>query len=169
MGLRHVKDSTSSIKAEALRKMTADAITDKSLDVGFASASAVVRTHEGDCTEHAVLLVTLLRYANIPARAVSGLVYIDQFVGEQNVFGYHMWAQALLPIDPNNPAAGETWVDLDAAIPTRPFDATHIAITTTDLADGSLATSMTDVARVLGNLRIKVESVEYATAPAHTP
>ncbi len=167
--LRRMKDATDSEKAEELRLFTAELITDKSLDVGFGSASAVARTREGDCTEHAVLLVALLRNADIPARTVSGLVYIDQFMGKKGVFGYHMWAQALLPIDDANPDAGFTWRDLDAAIPTRPCDATHIALTTTDLRDGALATSMTDVARVLGNLRITVESVEYVNTTVDAP
>lgn len=167
--LSDLEQRSASERAERLRMFVASYISDKSLDVGFGSASDVARTREGDCTEHGVLLVALLREAGIPARAVSGLVYIDEFLGETGVFGYHMWAQALLPIDPENPAAGETWVDLDAAIATRPFDATHIALTTSDLQGGALATSMADVARALGNLRIRVESVAHVRDPAPAP
>ena len=65
-------------------------IDDKSLGVGFASASEVCATREGDCSEHAVLLVALLRAAGIPSRAVSGVVYVDSFVGERQVFGFHV-------------------------------------------------------------------------------
>ena len=165
--LRGKENAPAHEQAETLRAFVASHITEKSLDVGFATASDVVRTREGDCTEHGVLLVAMLRRANIPARAVSGLVYIDEFLGEEGVFGYHMWAQALLPIDPDNPDAGETWVDLDAAIATRPFDATHITLSTTDLEDGGLAASMAIVARALGNIRVTVEAIEHADAPAN--
>lgn len=143
-------------KAQALREGVRDAIDEKTLGVGFATASEVVRTGEGDCTEHAVLLVAVLRAAGIPARAVTGLVYADQFAGEKHIFGYHMWAQALLEDETGTPR----WVDLDAALPGAGFDATHIALGTTDLADADSMRSLVQVAGFLGELAIQVQEAE---------
>ena len=143
-------------RAEALRVFVHHYINDKSLGVGFASASEVCATREGDCSEHAVLLVALLRAAGIPSRAVSGVVYVDSFVGERQVFGFHMWAQALLPV------GGELrWVNVDATMPDNtPYDATHIALSTSSLADGDIVNSMAALVGLLGNLTIEVERTE---------
>lgn len=151
-------DCTVAQKAEALRRSAHEYINAKNLGVGFASASEVAKTRTGDCTEHAVFLVALLRAQGIPARAAAGLIYADQFAGASNIFGYHMWAQALLDTD-----KGPRWVDLDATLPDgTPYDATHIALATTDLSGEDAASSMLPIATVMGRLTIKVESVEHA-------
>lgn len=143
-------------RAEALRKFVYGYISKKSLDVGFATAAEVARTRAGDCSEHGVLLCALLRADGIPARVVSGLVYVDQFAEQDNVFGYHMWTQALL-----DDGSGPKWVDLDAALSReRAFDATHIALTTSSLGEGEMTNSLVQLAPLLGTISIKVESVE---------
>ena len=63
-------------------------IDKKDYGTGFASALEVLNDRTGDCSEHSVLLVALLRAAGIPARVVSGLAYSDG-----NLIG-HMWAEA---------------------------------------------------------------------------
>jgi hypothetical protein len=63
-------------------------IDKKDYGTGFASALEVLNDRAGDCSEHSVLLVALLRAAGIPARVVSGLAYHDG-----NLIG-HMWAEA---------------------------------------------------------------------------
>lgn len=128
-------------------------INDKSLDVGFANASEVCRTREGDCSEHAVLLAALLRAREIPSRVVSGVVYIPEFLEKESVFGYHMWTQALI----ENPQGVQEWIDLDAAYP---LNALRVALDTSSLDDDEGLNTMVTVARVLGNLSIEVESVE---------
>src|SRR5262249_13057871 len=117
-------------RAEAMRAFVHRYITTKDLDVGFASASEVARTRHGDCTEHGALLAAMLRADGIPARVVSGLVYVEQEDGK-GIFGYHMWAQALLEKNGN-----PTWMDLDGTLPIGAFDATHIALATSALAEG---------------------------------
>ena len=148
-------------RAERLRRFVYRALEDKSLDVGFASASEVARTKSGDCSEHAVILCALLRTADVPARVVSGLVYVDGFANKQQVFGYHMWAQALVPArgEPNDPARARrfVWLDLDPAIDEHEsFDATHIALSTSSLADGETINSMVSLVPLLGQLKIEV-------------
>ncbi len=146
--------------AEALRRFAHTYIKKKNLGVGFASATEVARSAEGDCTEHGVFLASLLRARGIPARVVSGLIYADSFAGSQHIFGYHMWAQALLDID-----GAKRWVDLDATLPAQhPTDATHIAVVTSTLADGELGVSMMPVAQMMGRVDIIVESIEHGGA-----
>lgn len=149
-------DAPKALRAERLRRAVHDFINAKSLDVGLASASEVCRTREGDCSEHAVLLAALLRAEGIPSRVASGLIYVDEFLGHEGVFGYHMWTQALLEID------GEMrWIDLDATLEDDvQSDAAHIALAVSSLAEGEMINSMAALAPVLGRLRIEVESVE---------
>src|SRR5205085_3072434 len=129
---------------------------EKDLGVGFANASETARTRRGDCTEHGVLLAALLRAANIPSRVACGLIYADGFAGSKHIFGYHMWAQALLNVN-----GKPTWVDLDGTLGDKtPFDATHIALAVSALADGQSQDALMAIATVIGRLQIKVESVE---------
>ena len=141
------------VQAQAIVRFVSNYISDKSLDVGFASASEVCRTREGDCSEHAILVAALLRANKIPSRVVSGIVYVPEFLGKESVFGYHMWTQGLI----ENQHGVNEWIDLDAAYP---MNALHIALETSSLSDDDSINSMVAVARVLGNLSIHVESVE---------
>lgn len=148
-------------RAEVLRRFVHRHIRSKDLSVGFASAAETARTREGDCTEHGVLLAAMLRADGIPARVVSGLIYADRFAGGRDIFGYHMWAQALLPIDPRRPDAGHRWVDLDATLPDHlPVTATHIALGVHTLAGDSRANALVELAPLMGRLAVQVESVE---------
>lgn len=143
-------------RAERLRRFVHRYIRTKDLSVGFASASEVARTREGDCTEHAVLLAAMLRADSIPARVVSGLIYADNFAGAGEIFGYHMWTQAALEIE------GELrWVDLDATLPDAlPVTATHIALGVSELSDGARLNALVELAPLMGRLSIAVEGVE---------
>ena len=142
-------------RAEAMRRYVYRHIRDKSLDVGFASASETARTRAGDCSEHAVLLAAMLRADGIPARVVTGILYADEFAGHRDIFGYHMWTQALL-----DKAGAPTWVDLDATLDQRPFDAAHIAMGVSALSEGLAIDAMLPIADLMGRLAIRVESIE---------
>ncbi|MBM4109587.1 MAG: hypothetical protein FJ255_12400 [Phycisphaerae bacterium] len=145
-------------RAEAARAFVSRYIRKKSLSVGFATASEVARTREGDCTEHAVLLAALLRADGTPARVASGLIYADQFAGEREIFGYHMWTQALLTGADGVPR----WFDLDATLPPGgpATDATHIALSVSSLGEGHMQESFAGLAAIMGQLRIIVERAE---------
>ena len=65
-------------------------ITKKGMEHGYASALDVYRSRAGDCTEHSLLTVAILRAAGIPARPVVGLVYGES---ERSFVG-HMWVEA---------------------------------------------------------------------------
>jgi transglutaminase-like putative cysteine protease len=139
-----------------MRRFVHEYIDGKGLDVGFATASEVARQRQGDCTEHGVLLAAMLRADGIPARVAGGLVYIDRFEGRRGIFGYHMWAQALLET-----ADGPAWTDLDGALSeTAASDATHIALAVSPLADGDTQGVFMSIVALLGRVQIRVESYE---------
>ncbi len=143
--------SDPAVRAEGLRRFVRRHIQAKNLSVGMATASEVARTRTGDCTEHAVLLAAMLRSAGIPARAASGLMYVDQFIGQRGVFGYHMWTQAWLD---------GRWVDLDAMLDEVPFDATHITLSVSDLDETGMTNDLVQLVPIIGNLQISILKVE---------
>ncbi len=84
-------------------------IADKTLGIALIPANTIFKNRRGDCTEHAVLTVALLRAMGIPARAVVGVVLTKDFRDRHNIFVYHMWVEAF---------HGGRWHIVDA---TRPF------------------------------------------------
>ncbi len=142
-------------RAEAMRRFVNEYVSLKSLNTAFATASEVARSRSGDCSEHAVLLVAMLRSQGIPARSATGLIYADVFVGHKQIFGWHMWTQALIDGD---------WVDFDATLPCR-FTAGHILVGTSSLADGSMAEDLVSMLGLMGNLKIDVISLGYEPEP----
>lgn len=151
----NAKGDTPAQRAQSLRAFVHRHMTQANLGTGFATASEVARTRSGDCSEFGVLLAALLRADNIPSRVASGLVYVEQFGGEKHVFGYHMWAQALVDVD-----GKKVWMDLDATIPMERFDATHIALAVTALGEGQLFEAMAPLGTLIGDLSIAVEDVK---------
>lgn len=138
-------------RAEALRRLVRKHISAKGMETAFASASETARTRTGDCSEHGVLLCAVMRAQGIPARVATGLVYADAFAGAQDIFGWHMWTQALID---------GKWVDYDATIPVR-HNATHVLTATSSLSDGLGATDLASVIQLIGNLEIDVLEVQY--------
>ena len=151
------RPESAAARAETLRQFVYSYITNKDLGMGFAGAAEVAQTRAGDCTEHGALLAALLRADGIPSRTVSGLIYADEFAGKRGIFGYHMWAQALIESD-----GAARWVDLDATLAgsAHAFDATHLAVSVNALSDGELNNSVMNLVPLLGRLQIKVEKVE---------
>ncbi len=133
--------------AERLRRCVSEKIKTKNFNVGFATASETVRSGEGDCSEHAVLLAALARILKIPARAIMGLVYSP----DHNSFVYHMWTE--LWID-------HRWVGLDAALDQNPPDASHIALTTSSLNDEQFIEEIFKLIDLIGQIKIDVVNVK---------
>jgi len=143
-------------RARAMAGFVHGHVKGKGLGVGFASASEVARSREGDCSEHGVLLAAMLRAEGIPSRVVCGVLYVDEFAGQRDIFGYHLWTQALVEVD-----GEQRWIDLDATMPPgAPFDATHIAFVTSDLSDARGMAPLAEVAPLMGRLKIVVERAE---------
>lgn len=80
-------------------------------------ATDVLRTKRGDCTEHSLLAVSLMRAMGIPAKRVDGLVYM---VSEDKVPAYywHEWVEAYV---------GE-WIQMDPTFGQDVADAGHFAV-----------------------------------------
>lgn len=100
-------------------KETNAAITDKNQGIPLITVDEILRVRSGDCTEHTVLLCSILRAADIPARAVVGLVYVPEWQGKKNVFVFHMWAEAFI--------RGK-WVIADASFPKKKSYVRYIAL-----------------------------------------
>ena len=69
-------------------------ISDKKIGIPLLPAASILQGKAGDCTEHSVLTIALLRALKIPSRAVMGLILVENFSDKQNVFVYHMWVEA---------------------------------------------------------------------------
>ncbi len=85
-------------------------------------ATTIARKLEGDCTEHAVLLCTLLRSQGIPARVAAGFVY----VAEGPAFAPHMWVEALVE---------EEWMPLDSTRGDRELVPGYLKVSESALSD----------------------------------
>jgi hypothetical protein len=97
-----------------------DWITEKDFTVGFASALEVCHHPRGDCTEHGVLAVALLRRLGVPARGVTG------WVGLGELLGLHFWVEVRLK---------DRWVPIDPTFDQAPASALRIKLGDTDLSD----------------------------------
>lgn len=110
--------------AQAVTDFVFQFIRQKDYSVGFASALEVCRNPKGDCTEHGVLAVALLRKLGVPARGVLGWVALGR------TLGMHFWVEVELK---------GRWVPVDPTLDEVPASAFHIALGSTDLVDlGSL-------------------------------
>jgi hypothetical protein len=110
-----------SVAAAKIESFVASYISDKNFSVGHASASEVAVTKQGDCSEHAVLTAAMCRAVGIPAQVVSGIAYVDDFLGMRG-FGGHAWTRAHI---------NGKWIGLDAAFRGSGlgrYDAGHIAL-----------------------------------------
>jgi transglutaminase-like putative cysteine protease len=142
-------DASPDAVAIALEKKVHEWLTRKNMANNLASASEVIRSREGDCTEHAVLLTALLRARKIPARVVVGLVYWDQFTA----FAGHAWTEAWL---------GGRWVPLDATQADGGIGADHIRLGDTSLADGDTGLLAASIStwRLLDKAKVRLERIE---------
>lgn len=139
-------------EADLLRKFASRYISQKSLSVGFATASEVAINPVGDCTEHAVFLAALGRIRNLPSRIAVGLAYLPEFQGKENILGFHMWTQFYL---------NGYWVDFDAALGESETSPTRIAFYTGSLDENSLFDMTLPFMRLMGNLDVEIESISY--------
>jgi hypothetical protein len=105
--------------------------------LSFPRAVEVLYQREGDCNEHATLLLALLRAAGIPSRLALGVTLL------RDRFFYHAWVEAYL---------GAKWISLDPTFNQVPADATHLK-----LAEG-LEEGMASLIPIIGNLKIEIES-----------
>jgi transglutaminase-like putative cysteine protease len=170
LSAKQAKDTLS--RAQALRAGARQHITHSTLATGFASASETVRSQQGDCTEHAMLLAALLRADGIPSRVCTGVVYSESSAVQasadphQTMGGgttqaaslvWHMWSQALID---------GAWHDLDATLDLH-FHGGHILTSTSSMVDIlSLRSSELQMMKLIGALDVTVQEVSQQGADA---
>jgi hypothetical protein len=80
--------STGDVSVLCLERLVNRFIVKKSLTLAFAGLGEILTEREGDCTEHALLMVALLRRAGVPSRLAYGLILTESgFIG-------HAWVEA---------------------------------------------------------------------------
>jgi len=131
--------------AVALEREAGRRITRSDFSRAFSTATEVLETGVGDCTEHAVLLAALARARGIPARVAIGLVYLD------GQFLYHMW---------NEVHVAGRWIPLDATLGRGGIGAAHLKVTHTNLEGASAYSTLLPVAHVAGRLKIEIDNVQ---------
>jgi transglutaminase-like putative cysteine protease len=152
MAAEALKGEKDALKAARnIERYVHEAITEKGLGLGMATAAETAAQKAGDCTEHAVLAAALARAAGMPSRVVGGLVYVQPLPGaEEGAFGYHMWTEVYV---------GE-WLPLDSAL--GGHDATHLALVRDDLNGFSdLLDLVAAISQFLGKVRIEVIKTEW--------
>ncbi|MFM7132705.1 MAG: transglutaminase domain-containing protein [Planctomycetota bacterium] len=145
-------------RAEGLRRLVARHLSRKDFASAFASAGEAARSRGGDCTEHAVLLAALLRADGVPARVVSGLVYVPAIAGSGSGWGWHLWTQALVAAPGD---ASPRWHDFDATVSggKRGFHAAHVAVAASDLSGGASDPAFLQALGLIGGIEIeRIES-----------
>ena len=137
-------------RAERLRTSVDRHLHHKSLSSALASASEVVRTRSGDCTEHAMLLAAVFRADGIPSRVAIGLVHTELGGGGPPAFVWHMWTQGLVE--------GQ-WYDFD---PTRRhrFDGGHVLVALDALSNDEAGPHLAALLGLVGRLRIQVVMID---------
>ncbi|MBK9386219.1 MAG: transglutaminase domain-containing protein [Planctomycetes bacterium] len=133
--------------AQALERWVEANLTDKNMDVAFASALEVCRNRSGDCSEHAVFLAALCRAAGIPARVSMGLLYIG------GIWGGHAWNEVWIE---------GRWYALDATLGLGRCDALHLAFSKMSLKEGGFAAEFAGLLENLGKLDLSVEELVLA-------
>jgi len=104
------------------------------LTLSVPSAEKVLETRRGDCNEATTLYVALARSAGLPARTVSGLIYLN------GRFYYHAWPEVYLG----------GWVAVDPTFDQYPADAAHLRF-----AIGGLARQV-ELLPLVGRLKLEV-------------
>ncbi len=149
-----VGTTDAAIAAQKIISFVAGYIQKRDLSVGYASAAEVAQSRQGDCSEHALLTAAMCRAVGIPARIVSGVLYVDSPINQKSIFGGHMWVEVYLD--------GQ-WFGLDATRANQNslgfgFGPDHIA-----LAHGNGSpTDFFSLANTLGCFKIEAMTIHRA-------
>lgn len=137
------KDDWEAVRS--LERFVREWITEKDYSRALDSAADVIRSHRGDCTEHAVLLAALVRARGLPARAAIGLVY------QNGAFLYHMWTEVYL---------SGRWIAVDGTLARGGIGAAHLKLAHSNLVGASAYSAMLPVMKVARKLKIEIVEVE---------
>jgi transglutaminase superfamily protein len=129
--------------AQKLERFTSTYISNKNMDNLFETATGVMKSRAGDCTEHGVFLAGLCRAAGIPARVAVGFLYF------QGIWGGHMWAEVSL---------GGKWYAIDGVLGQGSVDAAHLRLAANSLKSMQIEQAFQNVA--LG-MTMKIDIVSF--------
>jgi hypothetical protein len=129
--------------AQKLELFTSKYISNKSLDSLFETATGVMKSKSGDCTEHGVFLAGLCRATGIPARVAVGFLYF------QGIWGGHMWTEVSL---------GGKWYAIDGVLGQGSVDAAHLRLAADSLKSTPIERAFQNVA--LG-MTMKIDLVSF--------
>ena len=90
----------------------------KSYGVSADTTQLILKQMEGDCTEHSLLAVSLLRSLGIPARRMNGLVYAPQMGDDTPALYWHQWTEVHVGV----------WVEMDPTFNEEVASAGRIAL-----------------------------------------
>lgn len=127
---------TRSPSAEEIARAISDWVyknVEKTSVMSIPSALEVLRSQKGDCNEHAVLSVALLRALGIPARVAFGLAY------DSGSFFYHAWVEF---------HDGQKWIAFDPTWGQFPSDILRLK-----LGDGNVQ-EWIDILKYVGKIKI---------------
>jgi len=119
----------------------------KNYSTAMATAAAVAKTLEGDCTEHAMLLAALCRARKIPARVAIGMVYYSA----DQAYAYHMWTEVWIE---------DRWIPMDATLGRGGIGAAHVKFSHSSMHGASALAELLPVIQAIGRLELEVVEVE---------
>jgi len=138
-----LKKSSNIIKSTS--QFVYDRIKNKKIGIPLIPANSIYKNRSGDCTEHAVLTVSLLRSMGIPSRAVVGVFLAPKFSAKKNILVYHMWAEAFYE---------GGWRIVDATRPWRKRSNVYIAFAYHDLITATPLKYLSQMSGIYG-MKIK--------------
>lgn len=119
-------------------KWVNDSIKDKNYKVGFGTAKQTLKDLKGDCSEHTVLFIGLVRALGIPARICTGLVY------HKDAFYYHFWPEVYVG----------RWISMEPTLDQLQADASHLQFSSLQVETESNLELGEGVVRTLNKLKI---------------
>lgn len=119
-------------------------IANKGYGVGFDNTAGILESGSGDCTEHSVLAIALLRALGIPGRAAAGLVSVN------GIMGYHMWVEVL---------TDNGWIPADPTFRQTAADPSHIRLTHTLLNHTGFQTDLMPILPLISKLSLSPERI----------
>ena len=118
-------------------------IKNKNYNHGTLSASEVLRSQSGDCTEHSSLFAALARAVGIPAKMVYGLV-----MDPSGQFFFHNWNEAF---------ADGKWISVDSTFGIVPADSSRITLIYGGSDSKSRENVSVSVLKFMNNTKIAVQ------------
>lgn len=105
----------------------------------------LIERKSGDCKAYAMLVIALAKASGLPAREISGLLYLGD---NDQAFGGHAWAEVVID--------GE-WLPVDASIPLMRIGGGHIRF-----GEGEAGLSAFTAVMAAGGMSLRVVDIESA-------